>query len=146
MQRGVSCRNALWRELGGGDANGEKEGESKCGVGCVIEGEEKAGGGRRSSEEQEEQRKMGGEGEELSGGGWQRGWMRISLSRASWQGGRVTPVPGASLPAQQCPCSPPQLGVRAGWWGCPGNRVEMELWRGQALLQRHCLAPVTGGA
>lgn len=31
--------------------------KSKCGVGCVIEGEEKAGGGWRSSEEQEEQMK-----------------------------------------------------------------------------------------
>lgn len=26
----VWCSNALWRELGGGDANSEKEGESKC--------------------------------------------------------------------------------------------------------------------
>lgn len=28
---------------------------------------------------------MGGEGEELSRGGWQRGWMRIVLHGASWQ-------------------------------------------------------------
>lgn len=146
MWREVSCRNALWRELGGGDANGEKEGESKCGVGCVIEGEEKAGGSGRSSEEQEEQKKMGGEGEELSGGGWRRGWMRISLCGASWEGGGARQLLALHSRRGQHPCSPPQPGTRAGWWGRPGNSAETELWRGQALPQRHCFAPVAGGA
>lgn len=45
-------------------------------------------GGRRSSKEQEEQRKMGGEGEELSRGGWQRD---------------EDPAPWSQL---------------AAWWGC----------------------------
>jgi len=112
----------------------------------VIEGEEKAGGGRRSSEEQEERRKMGGEGEELSGGGWQRGWVRISLRRASWQGSGAAPAPSASVPAQAASEQPSAAPVRAGRRGCPGSGAETELWGDQALPQRHCLAPVAGGA
>lgn len=95
----------------------------------MIEGEEKAGGGRRSSEEQEEQRKMGGEGEELHGGGWQRGWVRISLHRASWQGSGVMRLLALHSRCGQRPCSPRQLGMRAGWWGSPGNSAERAVER-----------------
>lgn len=72
---------------------------------------------------------MGGEGEELSGGVWQRVWMRISLRRASWHGGGVTPAPGASLLAPAASVQPSAAGDEgwvAGtpWEQCQNRAVE----------------------
>lgn len=82
------------------------EHKSKCGVGCVREGEEKAGGGWRSSEEQEEQMKWE---VKKSGGGWQR--VRISFqSQLARQWGNA--APGASFPAWAASVQPSAAGMR----------------------------------